>query len=197
LVTVGDRQPESFDAIVLACHAPQALSLLADASALERNVLGAFHYQPNEAVLHVDESALPRRKRAWASWNYRTAGDINRAATVTYDLSRLQGHATPAPILQTLNPTEPLEPAKVLQRLHFEHPLFDSQTELAQQQHDRLHKDGKIYYCGAYWGYGFHEDGILSALSVCRHFDISLENLKLPCIAASTKVGSGTSAKSR
>ncbi|MGI9428844.1 MAG: NAD(P)/FAD-dependent oxidoreductase [Bythopirellula sp.] len=195
LITGCAGQLEEFDAVVLACHAPQALALRADASALEQEVLSTFDYQPNEAVLHVDEAMLPRRKRAWASWNYRTSDATNQPATVTYDLSRLQGHASPSPILQTLNPTEPIAPAKVLQRLQFEHPLFNFQTQLAQQQHERLHKDGKVYYCGAYWGYGFHEDGVESALRVCRHFDISLENLKLPCIAASTKVGSNTRAK--
>lgn len=183
---------EEFDAVVLACHAPQSLGILAEPTEIEQEVLGTFRYQANTAYLHLDQSQLPTRRQAWASWNYRLATEANLPASVTYDLSRLQRVPTPSPLLQTLNPTEEIAPEKVLQTLEFEHPLFDIETFAAQQRHDELHEDGKIFYCGAYWGYGFHEDGVVSALNVCQRFGIKLEDLTKPCIAVCTRAGSST-----
>lgn len=185
-------QSERFDAVVLATHAPQSLGMLEAPSAAEQDILSCFRYQSNDAVVHLDTTLLPTRRRAWASWNYRLADDTSLPASVTYDLSHLQGHYTSTPILQTLNPNQSIESTKVIRQLPFEHPLFDTQAYAAQQRRDELHEDGKIYYCGAYWRYGFHEDGVLSALDVCAHFDIDLEHLTRPCIAASTKVASNT-----
>lgn len=191
-IQVSGGEHLGFDAVVLASHAPQSLAMLKDATSLEQEVLGAFRYQSNEAYLHLDEAMLPSRPRAWASWNYRLAGDPSLPASVTYDLSRLQHHETPTPILQTLNPVEPLEPAKILSTLQFEHPLFDARTYAAQQKHDQLHQNDNVFFCGAYWSYGFHEDGVLSALKVCQRFGIELEQLTQPCIVASTKAESLT-----
>lgn len=199
-LTVCDERHQ-YDAVVLATHAPHSLAMLEEPSSREQAVLGAFQYQANEAYVHLDESMLPDRRRARASWNYRLSEDTSLPASLTYDLSRLQRVPTPSPILQTLNPTEPIQPEKILQRLQFEHPLFNAETRQAQQHHEELHKDRKIYYCGAYWGYGFHEDGVNSALKVCENFDINLEHLTQPhqtasCIAASTKAESNTCAES-
>lgn len=191
-IVVAEQDPFEFDAVVLASHAPQSLGVLEQATKVEQEVLGAFQYQANEAYLHVDENWMPKRRRAWASWNYRLAKDPSLPASLTYDLSRLQQHQTPSPILQTLNPNEPIDSSKVLQALKFDHPLFDSSTYTAQQKHDQLHVDGKVFYCGAYWGYGFHEDGVVSALKVCQEFNLQLESLSQPCIAASTKAESIT-----
>jgi len=177
---VASDEPQPFDAVVLATHAPQSLSMLEEPSSLVKEVLAAFEYQTNSAVVHFDDAMLPRRRSAQASWNYRLSADASRPASLTYDLSRLQNVPSPQPILQTLNPTEPIDPAKVVQRLQFDHPLFNRNTRQAQQQHEQLHGDRKIYYCGAYWGYGFHEDGVVSALKVCKHFGIQLEDLTPP-----------------
>ena len=189
---VNDGPAEDFDAVVLATHAPQSLKMLANPTKLEKEVLGKFHYQSNQAYVHLDTSQLPKRPRAWASWNYRLSADLSRSAAVTYDLSRLQGHHTHTPILQTLNPNRVIDSKTVLAELKFEHPLFTTETFASQQKHDQLNQDRKLLYCGAYWRFGFHEDGVLSALNVCKHFDIDLENLAQPCIAASTKVASNT-----
>ncbi len=189
-VAVAGRESIEFDAVVLATHAPQAMAMLSEPTKTQKEVLGAFRYQPNEAYLHTDLSLLPSRRKAWASWNYRLSEEPDRPASVTYDLSRLQNVSSPQPLLQTLNPTQPIDTTKVLQKLQFEHPLFDKNTRQAQQQRDRLHEDGKIFFCGAYWGYGFHEDGVQSALAVCRHFKVILEDLAQPCIAVSTKAES-------
>ena len=191
-VVVAGQETLEFDAVVLASHAPQSLAMLEDATALEQDVLGAFRYQSNEAYLHVDQHWMPTRQRAWASWNYRLAKDPSLPASLTYDLSRLQNHPTPQPILQTLNPNEAIDSSKVLQKLTFAHPLYDSNTYAAQEKHDQLHADGQVLFCGAYWGYGFHEDGVASALKVCQKFGIDLESLSKPCIVASTKAESIT-----
>ena len=191
-LTINDQEQLACDTVVLASHAQQSLAMLESPTSLERETLGAFRYQSNDAYVHLDEKLLPTRRRAWASWNYRLGDDPTQPAAVTYDLSRLQRLATPTPILQTLNPTDPIEPSKVLQKLQFEHPLFDASTHTAQTQHDRLHEDGKVFFCGAYWGYGFHEDGVVSALKVCEHFGINLDRLVAPCKVASTKAESST-----
>lgn len=188
LVAAAGDEAELFDAVVFASHAPQTLAILDEPTQLEKEVLSTFRYQGNTAVLHTDRSMLPSHQRAWASWNYRLAADSSLPATVTYDLSRLQHHVTPTPILQTLNPAEPIDSTKTLQSLEFEHPLYDQHTYASQEKHDLLHADGKLFYCGAYWGYGFHEDGVNSALKVCQQFGINLDHLNSPCKVASTKV---------
>lgn len=180
---------ETFDAVVLACHADAALGLLADADVRERRVLGAFPYQDNVAVLHTDVSLLPKIRRAWASWNYHVSTDLEAPVAVTYDLSRLQGHSTPKPILLTLNGEDRVAPAAVLDRHVFRHPRFTAASIAAQKEHENLNGRRRTYFCGAYWGYGFHEDGVNSALAVARSFGIGWEKWK----AASTKASCVTS----
>lgn len=189
-VEVSGSGIELFDKVVLAVHAPQALQMLSEPTSLENELLPCFAYQENQAVVHTDTAVLPSRRRAWASWNYCNSGDASRAVSVTYDLSRLQGVDSPAPILQTLNPVVAIAENKVLMRLQFEHPLFTQETHRTQTRHDELHRDGTTYFCGAYWGYGFHEDGVNSALQVCKHFDITLEDLTKPCKVVSMKAKS-------
>ncbi len=184
---MASGEEQEFDVAVIAAHAPDALAMVEEPSSRESEVLGTFRYQSNEAYLHIDSHVLPDRRRAWASWNYRLAADPTEPASVTYDLSRLQGHDTPSPLLQSLNPNQPIDQTKVLRKLEFSHPLFDASSYSAQTRHNELHDCGRVYYCGAYWGYGFHEDGVNSALAVCRRFGIHLEHLTRPCIAASTK----------
>jgi predicted NAD/FAD-binding protein len=173
--------------------------MLADATAAERDVLGAFSYQPNDAVLHTDAAFLPRRRRAWASWNCLSARDATRPLAVTYDLDRLQRLGLAGPLCVTLNP--PWAPAanSVIEPLRFAHPLYTPAAVAAQRRRDELHRDGRVFFAGAYWGYGFHEDGVNSALAVCRRFGVGLEDLRTdgPCTVASTRDASRMSAAVR
>ncbi|QDS98014.1 NAD(P)/FAD-dependent oxidoreductase [Adhaeretor mobilis] len=169
---------QDYDAAVLACHAPDSLGMLSEPTTLENEVLSAFEYQSNEAVLHTDVSLLPSSKRAWASWNYRVTDNREQPPTVTYDLSRLQKLETPSPVCLTLNPAADIDQEFVLLRLNYSHPLYTGAALEAQQRRNALHKEGRLFYCGAYWGNGFHEDGVNSALAVCKTFGLSLEDGK-------------------
>jgi predicted NAD/FAD-binding protein len=182
--------PEVFDCVVLACHADQALALLQDADEEERDILQALPYHPNTAVLHTDISILPMRRRAWASWNYHIPADEGKAVAVTYDLSRLQKLDTPTPLLLTLNADEQIDPEKVLNRHLFYHPGYTTRSLPAQERLQKRNGQRRTYYCGAYRGYGFHEDGVKSALDVTRHFGLGLDQWK----AASTRASFTTSA---
>lgn len=162
-----------FDHVVLACHADQALALLADATPAEREVLGAFPYQPNEAVLHTDARALPKRRGAWASWNYRRGPnhDPRNPVGVTYNMNILQSLETgPEPFCVTLNPGSTLAEDRVIKRLEYHHPGYGPDRSRAQARHGELIGPNRTSFCGAYWGYGFHEDGVRSGLAVARAF---------------------------
>ena len=158
---------ERFDRVVFAVHSDQALGLLADPSEAERAVLGAIRYQRNDAVLHTDASLLPRRRAARASWNYRIPHEAGGAALVTYDMNRLQGLGAPRPLLVTLNGSDRIDPRQVIQQEVVHHPVFDADAVAAQRLHGSISGRRRTHYCGAYWGYGFHEDGVRSALSAC------------------------------
>jgi predicted NAD/FAD-binding protein len=134
-------------------------------------VLGAIPYQPNEAVLHTDESLLPRRKLAWGSWNYHIPGRENPRATVTYHLNRLQGLGTPTNFFVTLNSEERIRPDAVIGKFNYEHPVFTADSVRAQKRHREINGLSRTLYCGAYWRNGFHEDGVVSALAALDHFE--------------------------
>jgi len=193
LVPPVDGPRERFDEVVFASHADQTLKMLADSTRLERRVLEAFPYQSNDAVLHTDLSCLPRRRRAWASWNYRVPKSDDHSATVTYDLSRLQNHASARPILLTLNPTHEIASERVLRTFRYQHPTYTRDSLTAQRRHAEISGHNRSHFCGAYWGYGFHEDGVKSALAVAAHFGIGLD----ACTVAFTKEPSRTVAASR
>jgi len=169
-VTVTPRhgEPERFDEVVLACHSDQALGMLADADPLERELLGAFPYQPNEAVLHTDVAMLPRRRRAWASWNYHlSAGD--GPAKVTYHMNRLQSLRADREFCVTLNRTEAIAPESVIRKIAYAHPVFTGAGKAAQARHEEISNSRRrTHFCGAYWGWGFHEDGVRSAIRVAE-----------------------------
>jgi uncharacterized protein len=156
----GDR--DEFDAVVLAVHADQALALLADPSPREHELLSAFPYQPNEAVLHTDTALLPRRRRAWASWNYHLLDEPPGRATVTYHMNRLQSLRSAQQYCVTLNRTEAIDPARVVRRIGYAHPVYTAAGVRAQARHDEISGVHRTFYCGAYWGWGFHEDGVVS-----------------------------------
>lgn len=188
-VTPVHGPTEQFEAVVMAAHADQALTMLADAGPTEREILGAFAYQCNDTVLHVDPSLLPRSRRAWASWNYRIPREEDRPVTLTYNLNRLQGHSSPAPICVTLNDTRSIDPASIIQQFDYSHPVYTREALAAQKRFSEINGRNRTYFCGAYWGNGFHEDGVRSALAVAQCFGKQLES----CIAASTRDASRTS----
>jgi predicted NAD/FAD-binding protein len=163
--------PERFDHVILASHSDQSLELLADPSPAERAVLGSIRYQPNIAVLHTDERLLPRARRAWASWNYRlddAGGAGPGGATLTYHMNRLQSIDSSHQIFVTLNQIQTVDPGRVLGVFEYAHPVIDTAAVAAQQRYAEISGLQSTWYCGAYWGYGFHEDGVQSALRVCR-----------------------------
>jgi uncharacterized protein len=165
-VTSRNGDAEHFDQVVLACHADQALALLADPSDREHEVLGAFPYQPNEAVLHTDRRLLPRRRRAWASWNYHLLDQPNGTAAVTYHMNRLQSLSVREELCVTLNRTSAIDPERVLATIPYAHPVFTPAGHTAQGRHDEISGQRRTHFCGAYWGWGFHEDGVASGARV-------------------------------
>jgi uncharacterized protein len=176
-VKARGSEVERFDRVFLACHSDQALRLLTDPSPQEREVLGAIAYQRNEAVLHTDTALLPRRRRAWAAWNYLMPahdadadGAGERKVTLTYNMNILQGLDAATPFCVTLNDRGAIHPDRVIQRMEYAHPLFTERAVAAQQRHREIDGARRTYYCGAYWRYGFHEDGVVSALDALRHF---------------------------
>jgi predicted NAD/FAD-binding protein len=171
VMVATDQGSERFDEVVMACHADQSLALLADATADEQRVLGAIRYHPNRAVLHTDVSVLPRRRRAWAAWNYARAADAGReqaAVCLHYLINRLQPLPWRQPVIVSLNPDPAHEPDSrhVLREFAYAHPVFDRAAVAAQRELPGIQGRSHLWYCGAWTRYGFHEDGLMSALSV-------------------------------
>ena len=171
---VGPGGAESFDHVIVATHSDQALRMLSDADRAERSILGAIRYQPNRATLHTDTGLKPRTRRAWASWNYqRLHAETDRAA-LTYHLNTLQSIPSTTPVLVTLNQDETVDPERVLARMDYAHPVLDPAAVSAQQRRAEISGRRRTWFCGAYWGNGFHEDGVRSAVETCRELGITL-----------------------
>lgn len=171
VMVATDHGSERFDEVVLACHSDQSLALLADASAEECAVLGAIRYQPNRAVLHTDTSVLPRRRRAWAAWNYERATDRaqeDARVCLHYLINRLQPLPWQTPVIVSLNPLRSIRPEAVLGEWDYAHPVFDRAAVHAQARVPSLQGRSHVWFCGAWTRYGFHEDGLLSGLAVVR-----------------------------
>lgn len=166
-----DAGEAQFDRIVFACHSDQALSLLDRPDAMETSLLGAIRYRPNTAVLHTDTRLMPTRRNAWASWNYlesqRDADSATRIS-LTYWMNALQPLPTQTPVLVTLNPEIEPDRAHVLNTDHYDHPVFDGAAIAAQSRFGELQDHRKTWYCGAWLGSGFHEDGLQSGLAVAE-----------------------------
>lgn len=183
VLVATDLGSERFDDVVLACHSDQSLALLADASAEERAVLGAIRYHPNHAVLHTDALMLPRRPLAWAAWNYERAGSAGReqaAVCLHYLINRLQPLPWDTPVVVSLNPARQPDPAKVIGRYEYSHPVFDLAATEAQRRLPALQGLSHVWFCGAWTRYGFHEDGLMSALSVSDQLRASWQRGALP-----------------
>ena len=154
------------DQVVLACHADQALDLLDEPSDAERAVLGAFEYQPNETVLHTDAGRMPVNRKAWASWNVRRDREAPETAGISYYMNSLQGLAGKTPYIVSLNQSDRIDPARILVRRNYRHPMYTPAARAAQQRLGEINGTDRIWYCGACWGWGFHEDAVDSAARV-------------------------------
>ncbi|MGZ0782385.1 NAD(P)/FAD-dependent oxidoreductase [Pseudomonas saponiphila] len=161
---------ERFDKVVFACHSDQALQLLASPSRAEREILQALPYADNDVVLHTDTRLLPRRRLAWASWNYRLDASGDKAAAVTYDMNILQGLKSDTTFCVSLNQTAVIDPTQILARFTYAHPQYSIEAVAAQARWSELQGAQHSFYCGAYWANGFHEDGVVSALRVAQAF---------------------------
>ncbi|TNF98457.1 MAG: FAD-dependent oxidoreductase [Gammaproteobacteria bacterium] len=170
VVKPSGEKAEQFDYVFIATHSDQALSMLSDASPMERQILGAIPYQENEAVLHTDSSVLPKRELAWAAWNYHILPRSQGRVPVTYNMNILQGIDAPVQFCVTLNNGNVINPDKILKRVTYHHPMFTPEGVSAQQQQQEINGVNRTYFCGAYWRYGFHEDGVVSALNAIKHF---------------------------
>ncbi len=157
---------EHFDHVVLACHSDQALALLSDADERELSILGAMPYQANDTVLHTDARVLPRHRKAWAAWNAWLPRDPDEACTVSYCMNLLQGIESPEPFVVTLNRTTAIDPDKILARMHYHHPVYSHASVAAQARKAEIQGQRHTWFAGAYWGWGFHEDGMRSAVDV-------------------------------
>jgi predicted NAD/FAD-binding protein len=169
-VTGSDNCKGVFEKVVIATHSDQALKMLDEPTHMETEFLGAIKYQNNEAVLHWDDSLLPKTKSAWAGWNYHKLKNHRNGATVTYDMNILQGLNTKPEFCVSLNMTDRIDPQKIIKKINYSHPVFSTDAIYAQKGIDVLNGENRTYYCGAYWGSGFHEDGVNSALKVGMHF---------------------------
>ncbi len=159
---------ERFDRVIFACHSDQALAILANPTPAERDVLGALPYQANDAVVHTDVSLLPRRRRAWGAWNYRVGDTPEAPVIVTYNMNMLQSIEAPQTFCVTLGGGDAVDPARVLGRARYDHPVMTSAGLAARSRRAEVSGPNRTHYCGAYWGYGFHEDGVVSGLAVAR-----------------------------
>jgi len=170
LVTDATGRVERFDEVVVACHADQGLAMLNAPTLAERELLGAFSYTPNTAVLHSDASFMPVRRKAWSSWNYlgQGGGAAGRDLCVTYWMNRLQDLPQRTPLFVTLNPIRSPDPAKVIRTERYHHPLFDGTALRAQKRLWSLQGEGGVWWCGAYFGAGFHEDALQAGLAVAE-----------------------------
>jgi predicted NAD/FAD-binding protein len=169
VLVAGEGREEQYDHLVLACHADQALAMLADPSPEERRILGAFRYSLNEAFLHTDERLMPRRRAVWSSWNYLGRADEDRASfSATYWMNRLQGIPETTPRFVTLNPHLEPRDERVIERRTFHHPIFDAEAIARQDELWSLQGRRSTWFCGAYFGAGFHEDGLQAGLAVAE-----------------------------
>ena len=165
---------ESFDQVIFACHSDEALELLADAWAIEKQILGAIPYHMNDVVLHTDTNLLPQKRLAWSSWNYHLTAEQQPHAVLTYNMNILQGLASRHTFCVTLNHSAAIDPTKILGRFSYSHPVFTLEGAAAQQRWQDINGIRRTWFCGAYWRNGFHEDGVVSALQVCNALGESL-----------------------
>ena len=164
---------ETFDAVFFACHSDQALKMIKSPTDAEKQILGAIKYQDNEVVLHTDASVMPKRKIAWAAWNYHLLEGDQSRVPVTYNMNILQSLDCEDQFCVTLNNSDAIDQSKVLKRLNYHHPIYTKESVAAQARHAEINAN-RFYFCGAYWRYGFHEDGVVSALEAIKQFEVDI-----------------------
>ena len=169
-VKTADGQTDCFDHVVIATHSDQALKLLADPTDDERDVLGRIAYQENQVVLHTDRSVLPPHRAAWASWNYLIPEQPQERVALTYNMNMLQGLDAPVTFCVSLNIGDRVDPSQIIRQFVYHHPVYTPDSLAARRRHGNISGVNRTSYCGAYWGFGFHEDGVNSALAVGREF---------------------------
>lgn len=175
VLTTAAGDEFSFDQVVFACHSDQALNMLENPTAQESEILGAIPYQMNEVVLHTDKRLMPKRKLAWAAWNYHIPQRLSEYSMVTYHMNALQNFVdAPDDFMVTLNRTAEIAPGKIIEKFNYAHPVFTMDGIAAQNRHNEINNKNNSHFCGAYWFNGFHEDGVNSALRVAKSFDIEL-----------------------
>jgi uncharacterized protein len=175
-MTLQNGEIETFDYVFFACHSDEALRMLQDATKAEQDILGAIPYQQNSVFLHTDASLMPKRKLAWAAWNYHLPAKPSSKVAVTYNMNILQNIDCETPILVTLNHTENIDPNKVIKRLQYTHPVYTLAGAAAQARHAEISGHNRTGFAGAYWLNGFHEDGVKSALAALQHFERFIAN---------------------
>ena len=180
VVVSTDVGSARFDAVVFACHSDEALAMLEDPGDAEHEILGAFPYAPNEAVLHTDETLLPKRPLARAAWNYHLRRDPGRGVAVTYDMNVLQSLSTRRRYLLSLNMSDAIDARCVLRTFSYSHPVYTPEGVAAQKRHAEISGKRRSFYCGAYWRYGFHEDGVVSGLAALEQFRRWESDAQLP-----------------
>jgi len=174
-LTTQDGTSSTFDYVFFACHSDEALKILgAEATAAETEILGAIPYQDNTVYLHTDRTLMPKRQLAWAAWNYHVTAQPSDKVQVTYNMNILQGIRSAEPLLVTLNYTDAIDPAKIIKKLSYRHPLYTSEGANAQTRHADISGHHRTGYAGAYWRNGFHEDGVVSALAAISHFNAAM-----------------------
>jgi predicted NAD/FAD-binding protein len=167
---VSAGHTEIYEQVIIAAHSDQALAMIADPTPLEREILGAIPYQENTVTLHTDRAILPECQWVWASWNYLVPRNPRTRVAVTYDMNILQGIKAPHEFCVTLNKSDGIAPEAVIGTYVYHHPVYTTAAPAAQKRHPEISGVDRIHYCGAYWSYGFHEDGVRSALEVCKQF---------------------------
>ena len=176
MIRTGRGDVDTHDYVVFACHSDQALGMLEQPSQIEKSALSAFPYQENEVLLHTDLRMLPRKPLARAAWNYHLLDRDQDRVALTYDMNVLQNLAAPEKFLVTLNRNQDIDPAKVLGRYVYHHPVYTPDAVAAQQRYSEVNGVNRSFYCGAYWGYGFHEDGVVSAQRMLAGFNALIKD---------------------
>jgi len=170
-ITPRNQTTENFDAVFIASHSDQALAMLNDATQLEREILGSIPYQENTAILHTDHTILPKRRMAWAAWNYHLLPQQSGRLALTYNMNILQGLNATDQFCVTLNNDSAIDESRIIKRMRYHHPVYTPAGMAAQQRQQELNGTSRTYFCGAYWRYGFHEDGVVSAQNAIKHFN--------------------------
>lgn len=175
-ITLEDGQKHNVDQVVIATHADDALSLISSASEQEHRLLSSFRYQKNDTYLHTDSKLMPKHSKVWSCWNYlaRQSGETTPSVSVSYWMNALQGLDPSQDYFVSLNPIHEIDPSKIIRRINYMHPVFDNEAMAAQQQLDQLQGQNRTWFAGSYFGYGFHEDALTSAVSIAKKLNVPI-----------------------